>query len=237
MAKDPAFLFYPGDWLGGTMTFSRAHKGAYMDLLMCQFNQGHMSHHDIKTILGSDYETMWESKLKSKFVIDENGFFYNQKLENEILKRKKYTDSRRKNLNKTSSHMTPHMTSHMENGNGNINENRIKNLNSENFNFENYKNMVTIPERLRNESWFMESWKKRIEILYNHDQKCPRRERKLEPSFLETSLRLMLSSSDPKRLIEFHNDRHWIHLDEERMNKSNGQQQTKILKRNYEERK
>ncbi|MHA2039809.1 MAG: hypothetical protein ACW98X_25615, partial [Promethearchaeota archaeon] len=42
MAKDPAFLFYPGDWLGGTMLFSRAHKGAYMDLLMAQFNNGHM---------------------------------------------------------------------------------------------------------------------------------------------------------------------------------------------------
>lgn len=126
-----------------------------------------------------------------------------------------------------------------------IEENRIEEKGKEsgalleNFNFENYKNMVTIPERFRNESWFMPAWEKRIEILYNHDQKCPRRETKLDANFLETSLRLMLSSADPKKLIEFHNDRHWIHLDEERMNKSNGQQQVKqtIQKRNYEDRK
>ena len=61
MGKDPAFLFYPGDWLGGTMTFSRSHKGAYMDLLMCQFNGGHMSLLDIQIVLGSDFEKMWES--------------------------------------------------------------------------------------------------------------------------------------------------------------------------------
>ena len=43
MSKDPAFLFYPGDWLGGTMLMTRHHKGAYMDLLMAQYNNGHMT--------------------------------------------------------------------------------------------------------------------------------------------------------------------------------------------------
>lgn len=38
MAKDPAFLFYPGDWLGGTMGMSLTQKGAYFHLLMVQFN-------------------------------------------------------------------------------------------------------------------------------------------------------------------------------------------------------
>lgn len=101
MAKDPAFLFYPGDWLGGTMSFTRHHKGAYMDLLMCQFNVGHMSLEDIKTVLGEkDFNDMWESKLSKKFTVDKKGLFYNQKLENEIIKRKNYTQSRRDNLNK-----------------------------------------------------------------------------------------------------------------------------------------
>jgi LPS O-antigen subunit length determinant protein (WzzB/FepE family) len=131
MAKDPAFLFYPGDWLGGTMTFSRAHKGAYMDLLMCQFNQGHMALQDIQIILGEkDYVDMWENKLKAKFTLDLEGKYYNEKLENETVKRKKYTDSRRKNLNNTELHMESHMDNHkvshmddhMENENGNINK-------------------------------------------------------------------------------------------------------------------
>lgn len=125
MAKDPAFLFYPGDWLGGTMTFSRSHKGAYMDLLMCQFNHGHMDIEDIKTILGSDYNSMWESKLKSKFIQDENKKYFNQKLDNESLKRKHYTKSRKDNLSHIKDHMDTHMSKHMENEN----ENRDKDLN------------------------------------------------------------------------------------------------------------
>lgn len=121
MAKDPAFLFYPGDWLGGTMSFSRYQKGAYIDLLMCQFNQGHMLLADIKTILGEkDYIEMWESKLKCKFIIDEQGKYYNEKLENESIKRKKYTESRRKNRNSNedmNNDMISHMLPHMENEN------------------------------------------------------------------------------------------------------------------------
>lgn len=110
MAKDPAFLFYPGDWLGGTMTFSRSHKGAYMDLLMAQFNQGHMDLQDVQTILANDFDSMWESKLKNKFKQDPEGRFYNEKLEEEIVRRKKFTKSRRDNL----SGMSPHMGDRME---------------------------------------------------------------------------------------------------------------------------
>ena len=58
MAKDPAFLFYPGDWMGGVSTFTRAHKGAYMDVLMAQHNNGHLSIEDIEIVLGSDFESM-----------------------------------------------------------------------------------------------------------------------------------------------------------------------------------
>lgn len=121
MAKDPAFLFYPGDWLGGTMTFTRAHKGAYMDLLMAQFNQGHLTLMDVIAVLGPDYDTMWESKLKSKFLQDSEGKFYNERLDNETQKRKNYTASRRRNLSKDESHMQGHMDSHMENENRNEN--------------------------------------------------------------------------------------------------------------------
>jgi len=126
MGKDPAFLFYPGDWLGGTIAFSRAHKGAYMDLLMGQYNMGHMGLEDIKQILGSDFDLMWETKLAAKFIKDEKGLFYNEKLENEVLRRKKYTDSRKKNLKKTK----PHMGLHMENGNETVNKDKSKGENA-----------------------------------------------------------------------------------------------------------
>lgn len=117
MAKDPAFLFYPGDWLGGTLTMTRYHKGAYMDLLMAQFNNGHLSMSDIEYILGEKDLYLWESVLKKKFKIDQAGNFFNEKLEREVIKRKNFTQSRRDNLAHKDKHMDSHMDFHMENGN------------------------------------------------------------------------------------------------------------------------
>jgi uncharacterized protein YdaU (DUF1376 family) len=119
MAKDPAFLFYPNDWIGGTMGMTFEQKGAYMELLMMQFNRGHMSTHMITQVVGH----MWDH-IKDKFVQDEDGKWYNERLEQEKKAREKFTKSRRDNLSgennsknnkkKTSSHMDPHMDSHME---------------------------------------------------------------------------------------------------------------------------
>ena len=95
--KDPAFLFYPGDWLGGTMLFSRRQKGAYMDLLMTQFNNGHMTLNQIKTILGKEDSHLWEEILESKFIRDDDGLFFNDRLQLEKNKRMKFTQSRRDN--------------------------------------------------------------------------------------------------------------------------------------------
>jgi len=130
MSKDPAFLFYPGDWLGGTMLMTRHHKGAYMDLLMAQYNNGHMTIEQIKILLGKDDENLWETVLKSKFKQDETGKYFNKKLDDEIIKRKLYTESRTKNLKKNNSdvitHKDPHMGGHMENENENINDPEFK---------------------------------------------------------------------------------------------------------------
>lgn len=119
MAKDPAFLFYPSDWDGGTKLFTRAQKGAYMDLLMCQFHSGHMTSHDVAHVLGqNDFDAMWESKLKAKFQQDEDGNFFNQRLEDEQLRRKKWCASRNNNKqgsNQYNGHMTVHTGGHMVN--------------------------------------------------------------------------------------------------------------------------
>lgn len=125
MSKDPAFLFYPGDWLGGTMTFNRHQKGAYMDLLMAQFNQVALTIEDIRYILGADFEVIWEVKLRSKFEVESEGkLFFNRKLREEMLKRRMFCASRSNNKqgknqhfkegHKTK-HMLGHTTSHMEN--------------------------------------------------------------------------------------------------------------------------
>jgi len=110
------------------MTFEE--KGAYMELLMMQFNRGHMTSHMIGQVIGQ----LWVN-IQDKFTQDENGLWYNQRLEEEKNKRQKFTESRRNNIsgsnqhtkksNKKRGHKTGHMTSHMEDVNENEDESII----------------------------------------------------------------------------------------------------------------
>lgn len=119
MAKDPAFLFYPGDWQGGTMIFTRHQKGCYMDLLIAQFHSGPLSLEDIKTVLGADFGQGWPA-LSKKFVTNNKGLFFNERLAAEVDKRKNFSESRRKNASTKKAH-AQHMHEHMENENRNEN--------------------------------------------------------------------------------------------------------------------
>ena len=129
MAKDPAFLFYPGDYVSGTMGMTFEEKGAYIDLLMLQFNRGHMTEHMIKHTVGN----LWD-QVKSKFIQDDEGLWYNVRLDIEKDKRKTFTMSRRNNIKSKQKkeentsyeiHMNNHMLPHMENENENINIDNI----------------------------------------------------------------------------------------------------------------
>ena len=97
MMKDPAFLFYPNDYLGGTMGMTFEQKGAYVELLMTQFNRGHMTSHMIGHVLGQNGGQIWDV-IKCKFKTDDNGMFYNERLEIEQNKRKSFTESRLNNI-------------------------------------------------------------------------------------------------------------------------------------------
>lgn len=136
MAKDPAFLFYPGDWMGGTQWMTMEQKGCYMELLILQFNTGGFNIKQAQHVLGLLFEEVWQT-LKSKFETD-GTIFWNSRLKIESERRKEYTDSRRKNRssskkkqnlsNKNIDHMkniSKTYDQHMENENEN--ENIIKN--------------------------------------------------------------------------------------------------------------
>lgn len=111
MAKDPACLFYWGDWHGGTSTYSRHLKGCYMDLLNAQFNNGPLTLDEVKTVLGSDFGSSWPT-IQKKFKTTPDGHFFNERLQKEKDKRVSYVKSRQENLE-------PHMGTHMDNGNDN----------------------------------------------------------------------------------------------------------------------
>lgn len=95
MAKDPAFLFYPGDWLGGTLGMSFEEKGAYLELLVLQWNCHRITNDAAKRLVG---EELWH-RISHKFSADGNGFF-NERLETEKIKRRKHSEKQSDNANK-----------------------------------------------------------------------------------------------------------------------------------------
>jgi len=127
MAKDPAILFYPSDWIMGTMGMTFEQKGAYMELLMMQFSQGHMSDHMIQHMVGH----MWQH-IMHKFKQDDQGLWYNARLDEEKNRRQNFVNSRKSNLltskkgKKDTSHMIPHMDNHMNHHMENVNINEDK---------------------------------------------------------------------------------------------------------------
>lgn len=132
MAKDPAFLFYYQDFLTGTEFMSLEAVGAYIRALCHQAHKGSLPPQHMKIICNSRDEIM--SEVCEKFDTDKGGNFFNKRLREEIEKRKKYSESRRKNRlsgskskKKTKKHMSNTSLSydkHMENENENENENK-----------------------------------------------------------------------------------------------------------------
>ena len=92
MAKKstPSVLFYGADYLVGVVGMTWEEQGRYMYLLMVQQQKGHI---DINAIMPDCPEN-----VLSKFKKDDNGLYYNERMEDEMQKRYKFIKSRRKNL-------------------------------------------------------------------------------------------------------------------------------------------
>lgn len=115
MAKDPAFLFYPGDWQGGTMYLTPEQKGLYIDLLILQFNVGKFTLAQAKQVLSICFTVAWPM-LELKFKTD-GDYYWNERLQEEVEKRKRFTASRKENAKglKKKKHMLQHMEDENEN--------------------------------------------------------------------------------------------------------------------------
>ena len=95
MSKDPAFLFYTSDFLTGTSFLTNEQIGKYIRLLCHQHQNGHLKEKDMLKICVTHDEDIF-----SKFAVDEAGLYYNERLEEEVTKRKAYSESRRNNRKK-----------------------------------------------------------------------------------------------------------------------------------------
>ncbi len=95
MAKDPAFLFYTGDFSTGTQFFSNEQVGKYIRALMAQHQHGRLTEKQLNFIIDKDEDII------KKFKQDESGLFYNERLESESNKRKAFSESRSKSRTKS----------------------------------------------------------------------------------------------------------------------------------------
>ena len=90
--KDPAFLFYPGDYICETMGMSRIERDCFMDLILLQFNHYHFTAHQAENVLKEDFAGVWLN-IKERF-IQEGEYYFNVSIRTAIAKRKAYVKSR-----------------------------------------------------------------------------------------------------------------------------------------------
>jgi uncharacterized protein YdaU (DUF1376 family) len=148
MSKDPAVLFYTSDFLSGTFTMTDEQVGKYIRLLCLQHQKGKLTEKDMLSICKAYDNEIWE-----KFdQID--GFFLNDRMYNESIRRSKFTESRRNNAKSVKNDSisiasAKHMHTHMET------ETETINVNKDIFitNIDPYKNLL-------NESYqeFIDYW-------------------------------------------------------------------------------
>lgn len=125
--KSPAVLFYTSDFLAGTSFFTDAQRGQYI-LLLCQQHQlGAIPENHMISICKSS-----DSPVISKFVQNADGYYFNERMKEEIEKRANFCESRSNNKSgrpkkgvSVKSHDN-HMFLHMGNDNGNGNGNTLK---------------------------------------------------------------------------------------------------------------
>jgi hypothetical protein len=148
MSKDPAVLFYTSDFLSGTFTMTDEQVGKYIRLLCLQHQKGKLTEKDMLSICKA-----YDNEIYEKF--DQvDGFFINDRMYNESIRRSKFTESRRNNAksiknDSISEASAKHMHKHMETETETINVNKDIFIN----NIEPYKNLL-------NESYqeFIDYW-------------------------------------------------------------------------------
>jgi len=139
MAKDPAFLFYPGDYLKDTQCLSEKSQVAY-DRIMCE----HMRNICITQQQLNFFTKRLsdEEKKEILFILKKiEGGFQIEWVAESICKRKDYSKSRAENRKGKSKNISSSYDPHMENAN----ENAIKDEDV----FKNEKSVFLIPEMFK----------------------------------------------------------------------------------------
>lgn len=76
------------------MLLTMEERGQYITLLAVMHQQGRLSIDEVEAVI----KKRPSQKLATKFKIDENGLWFNERLEEETIKRKRFTESRKNSL-------------------------------------------------------------------------------------------------------------------------------------------
>jgi uncharacterized protein YdaU (DUF1376 family) len=201
MAKDPAFLFYPGDFCTGTQFFSDEQVGKYMRLLMAQHQHGHLTENQVIFICKS-----YDKDVMSKFMKDSNGLWYNERLEIEMQKRKSYVESRSKNKEgKTKAKIiSSSYDSHMEN------KDRNKDVDDIEFKIEQALNEIYVDQE--RPKWGHLDFEFELETFRNKVRGSPHEYRSRDSSGIRLAFQYQLRNSKGKPKNGTSKDKSTVHV-------------------------
>lgn len=95
--KSPSFQFYSSDFMTGTTFMSNEEVGAYIRCLCMQHQKGHLKEKEMLQIC-LNQEVL--DSVMNHYKQDDEGLFYNERLDFEKEKSRKYSESRAKNRSK-----------------------------------------------------------------------------------------------------------------------------------------
>jgi len=145
MAKDPAFLFYPGDYLRDTQNFTAEQQVAY-DRIMCE----HMRNICVSKTQVNFFTKRLSADEKKEllyYLVEVNGGYQIAWVAESIIKRRAYSESRRENKIKKHHKICSTYDEHMENEIEIENENVNKDINNKG------KEAFVLPDWIPEETW------------------------------------------------------------------------------------
>ena len=90
--KNPAVMWYPTDFLHGTNWLTDKEFTQYTRIINFQHDQGKSKHFTMRQLKDICKGKVPEQAVLDKLVQDSNGRYYNQRMEDEIMKRKDYSE-------------------------------------------------------------------------------------------------------------------------------------------------
>ncbi len=162
-SKDPAFLFYSADFLVGVMDLTDEETGQYIKLICLQHQKGRLKKESIYRMFPNISDSVLE-----KFEIDENGLYYNPRVEEEIEKRNKYIEAQRSNGAKGG---RPPKNAENPNKTHGFNSAKANENPSENENINDNENNIGIDNNIYFQ-WFNELWELYPKKMNKERAKC-----------------------------------------------------------------